>query len=282
MQIKYYKKLDRSSFEWGVSITNDYIKPFVGKRSIKSGTSRNITVELNDKKYHAYLRHIDQKKREGGAFHFRWESNRELQIEPRKTFIFSYVILKSQKELFDSKNSENKRFRSDLEDGEQEVMIIEKINDKNFRIIPFIVIESKWNKLFRRLADENVFGWLFDKDKKYLIHHSSAWHVKKEFKNHKNATNVIYYLLNKKKRLLYIGKAENLGKRVKPGRDHQGMPGDWDMFRYDIVKPEYSNILERIEDHTIRSFASVLNNKRKFPTLGIKEYTLVNSSWKKL
>ncbi len=81
---------------------------------------------------------------------------------------------------------------------------------------------------------------------------------------------------------VYIGKAEILGKRVKPGKIHQNMSGDWDLFKYDIIKPEFSRILELIEDHTIRSFASVLKNNKDYPSLNIGNFKLVNSNWKKL
>ena len=60
------------------------------------------------------------------------------------------------------------------------------------------------------------------------------------------------------------------------------MEGDWDLFKYDIIRPEFSNILERIEDHTIRSFAAVLKNQKNYPSINISNFTLVNSNWKKL
>ena len=130
---------------------------------------------------------------------------------------------------------------------------------------------------------ENVFGWIFDKkDKEYLIQKSTNWIDVSEFNNHKNAVNVIYYLAKTTDKLLYIGKAENLGKRVKPGNKHQNMPGDWNKFKYDIVRPEFANILERIEDHTIRTVASILKNNKKYSSLNIGDYTLVNDKWKKL
>ena len=120
----------------------------------------------------------------------------------------------------------SEHFRTDLSGGQQEVLILEPINSKKIRFKVFIRIDNGWNALFERLADENVFGWLFDKNKKYLITKSTGWLKVKEFKNHINKTNVIYYLANTKKKLLYIGKAEVLGKRVKPGKQHQNMPGD--------------------------------------------------------
>jgi len=73
-----------------------------------------------------------------------------------------------------------------------------------------------------------------------------------------------------------------LGKRVKPGQRHQRMPLGWNKFKYDIIKPEYANLLERIEDHTIRSFAAILQNRQGYPSLEIGDYTLVNANWKKL
>jgi predicted GIY-YIG superfamily endonuclease len=93
---------------------------------------------------------------------------------------------------------------------------------------------------------------------------------------------VIYYLANTKRKLIYIGKAEDLGKRVKPGEPHQKMQGDWDYFKYDIIKEEYSNLLERIEDHTIRTIASFLQNDEGYKSLNLSSYKIVNSNWKKL
>jgi len=200
----------------------------------------------------------------------------------RKTFIQSYVILKSQKELFDIEKEKGEHFRTQLLGGQQEVLILQPLNFKQIEFEVFIRIDNGWNKLFERLAEENVFGWLFEKKKEYLISRSTNWIHVREFQKHANAVNVIYYLANTKKKLLYIGKAEVLGKRVNPGRDHQDMPGDWNKFRYDIVKSEYSTILDKIEDHTIRSFASILKNNKNYPSLEIGSYVLVNSNWKKL
>lgn len=211
------------------------------------------------------------------------DNNKEFLKKLRKTFIQSYVNLKSQKELFDITEKKKKHFRTQLEGGEQEVIIFQPINTKEIKCEVFIKIENKWNTLFQRLADENVFGWIFEKsDKKYLIQRSTNWIKVKDFKKHQNAVNVIYYLANSKRKLLYIGKAEILGKRVNPGRKHQNMPGDWDLFKYDIIKPEFSNILQRIEDHTIRAFASVLKNNKDYPSLKIGNFKLINSNLKKL
>jgi len=277
----YYKKVDRSMMDWGLTLPKDHVKDFEAGSSVKPGSSRKIEILWNNKEYSARLCHV-KRKNYTPVYQIRWDSNKELLKKIRKTFIQSYVILKSQKELFDLSKKERKHFRTQLGGGQQEVLILEPINSKQIKFKVFIKIENGWNTLFERLADENVFGWLFDKDKKYLVHRSTNWIKVKDFKKHANATNVIYYLAHTKKKLLYIGKAEVFGKRVKPGKKHQNMIGDWDMFRYDIIKPEFSNILERIEDHTIRAFASILKNTQNYSSLELDPYKLVNSNWKKL
>jgi len=266
--------------DWGLTIPQDFIKDFEAGFSVKLGTSRPIEILWGKTKYNAKLSHVNRKKAKP-VFQIRWDNSKELLNRIRKTFIQSYVVLKSQKELFDKSKKEKKHFRTNLTGEQQEVLRIKPLNRKQIRFDVFIRVENEWNDLFERLADENVFGWIFDKSKKYLISKSTNWIKTKDFPKHANAVNVIYYLANTQKKILYIGKAGNLGKRVKPGRKHMNMDKDWDLFKYDIVYPEYANILERIEDHTIRSFASILKNNKKYSSLELSAYKLVNRNWKK-
>jgi hypothetical protein len=278
----YYKKIDRSMMDWGFTIPKDHINEFLFNTPLAAGTSRDITLVWDKKKYTAKICHVNRTTA-SNVYQIRWDTNRDFLHKLRTTFIQSYVILKSQKELFDKHNSLQKHFRTDLEGGQQEVSIFYPNKKHEIDVSVFIKIENEWNALFERLVSENVFGWLFEKkDKEYLIQKSTNWINATDFNLHKNALNVIYYLANTKQKLLYIGKADDLGKRVKPGRKHQEMPSDWDKFKYDIIRPEFSNILERIEDHTIRTIASVLKNTKSYSTLGIADYTIVNAKWKKL
>ena len=274
----YCKKIDRSMMDWGFTIPKSYTKDFEAGKSVKKGSSRKINIIWDNKKYLVRLCHV-KRRNYPAVYQMRWDNNNDFLKKLRKTFIQSYIVLKSQKELFDVDNKEGKHFRTK---EHQEAMIFYPLNSKEIKAEIFIKIENEWNTLFRRLTEENVFGWIFDKDKKYLISRSTNWMKVKDFKKHVNAVNVIYYLANTKKKLLYVGKANVLGKRIKLGRDHQNMSGDWDLFKYDIIKPEYSNILERIEDHTIRTLAAILKNSKNYPSLGIAEYKLVNINWKKL
>lgn len=264
--------------DWGFTIPKDYVKDFEAGRSVKKGSSRKVDILWDKKRYSVRLCHV--KRKDYPSVHqVRWDNNNEFLKELRKTFIQSYIVLKSKKELFDIEKESGKHFRTKKHN---EAILFSPFDYKTVKAKVFIKVEDEWNALFRRLTEENVFGWIFDKDKKYLISRSTNWMKIKEFKKHVNAVNVIYYLVNTRKRLLYVGKANILGKRVKPGKIHQNMSGDWDLFKYDIIKPEYSNILERIEDHTIRTLAAILENSKNYPSLGLQEYKLANINWKKL
>lgn len=274
-----YKKVDRSTLAWGITIPKHLYKDFQAGKPLKLGTSRHINILWDRKKYSAKLNHSATGHQK--YLQIRYDTNQDLLKKLRKTFIQSYVILKSQKELFDA-TEEGRQFRSQLSGGQQEVFIVQPIDPETVKFVVFIQIRNEWNALFQRLADENVFSWLFDNEKKYLVSRSTDWIRVRDFNKHKHANNVIYYLAHTKKKLLYIGKAETLGTRVRPGRHHQNMLADWDLFRYDVIKPEFSNILERLEDHTIRAFASILRNDKDYSSLHLSSYKLVNSNWKKL
>lgn len=274
-----YKKIDRSTLNWGITIPTHLYEDFPGRKGLKLGASKQIKILWDRKAFSAKLNHSSTGRNK--YLQIRYDMNPYLLKKLRKTFIQSYVILQSKKELFDATETE-RQFRSHLPGGHQEVLTIQPVDPNTFQFNVFIRIENEWNALFQRLADENVFAWVFDKEKNYLISRSTAWMPAKNFNKHKHANNVIYYLAHTKKKLLYIGKAENFGRRVKPGKKHQEMLGDWDLFKYDVIKPEFSNILEKIEDHTIRSFASILKNDKECSSLNLSPYRLVNHKWDKL
>lgn len=276
----YFKKIDRSFFKYGLIIPMEYEEDFLFGTPIPASGSREIIVKFLGKKYFVKLYHVNRK---GGknVYQLRWDMNRDLCDVLRGTFVNSYVILQSQKEKHEASGDDRKKFRTKMLAGQQEVLSLRPVTATEIHADPFIQIETEWTTLFRRLAAANVFESLFVKDKEHLVEKSTSWMRVEEFPRHSEQVSVIYYLAHTEKKLLYIGKANKLGERVVPGRGHQGMEGDWDKFKYDVIKPEFGHLLERIEDHTIRSVASILKNSRDFPTLGLGSYTLVNKNWKR-
>ncbi|MBP6869170.1 MAG: hypothetical protein KBC16_03615 [Candidatus Pacebacteria bacterium] len=276
----YFKKIDRSFFKYGLIIPIEYEKDFLFGVPIHAGESRETHVKIFGKKYPVKLYHVNRNGSKN-VYQLRWDMNRDLCELLRDTFINSYVILQSQKEKHEALGEGRKKFRTKLLAGQQEVLSLRPLSATEILAEPFIQIETEWSTLFRRLAAANVFESLFVKDREHLVEKTTSWLKVQNFAQHKEQVSVIYYLANTKDKSLYIGKANKLGDRVVPGRGHQGMAGDWDKFKYDIIKPEFGHLLERIEDHTIRSVASILKNSKDFPTLGVGSYTLVNRNWKR-
>ena len=178
MKQPYYKKIDRSTLEWGITIPKNLVKEFLGGRNLPLGKSRTINIEWDRNKYQGRIMH--SANRVYDYYGIRYQQSPDLLTKLRKTFIQTYVILKSQKELYDTEE-EKKQFRSKLAGGQQEVLIIQPVDYKTIQFEVFIRIKTEWNKLFQRLAENNVFGWLFDKNDKHLITRSTNWIKVNEF-----------------------------------------------------------------------------------------------------
>jgi hypothetical protein len=59
--------------------------------------------------------------------------------------------------------------------------------------------------------------------------------------------------------------------------ERKEIPG-WTKFRYDLIQPQYHHLLQRIEHHTIYSFASLMKNRCHIRQLIISDYELVNAT----
>ena len=87
-------------------------------------------------------------------------------------------------------------------------------------------------------------------------------------------------LNNKKDNQLYIGKANNFGNRVKENSSRVAMP-EFDSFLFFELHPEYSFLLNEIENYSIRLFASIFSNMVKVKGLDLDKMKLVNKQIKK-
>lgn len=85
---------------------------------------------------------------------------------------------------------------------------------------------------------------------------------------------MLYTLIDTKNKLLYIGEAGNLVKRLR--QDHTSI-SKWDYFRYDVLPNEIASRRKTFERMMIRDFASVLDNEGDIDSFNISEYKLTNS-----
>lgn len=274
MVLEYYKKIDKSFFDKGITIPNKYISSFLYGKNIKIGTSRKIKIVFNGKNYDASMSFVN---RQGATpvYQIRWDQNIELINLLKKEFIQTYFVIKSQE--YDSKIN-NKYYVTNLLGGNQEVIIFRPIDSKTIELETFIKITTPFDNIFKKFVEENVFGWLSKTNRDYLIVKTTEWYTKDKLVQHEDAQYVVYYLIDEKRKKLYIGSAIRLGDRVKIGRKE--IP-EWNLFKYNIIHPQYHHLLRRIEFHTIGAFASLMKNDGNIMNLKISEYRLVNKNWSK-
>lgn len=201
-----------------------------------------------------------------------WDSDKELLKKLRKTFIQTYIATSLQKD--EALRVGKTKTRTKLE-GAQELVTIEPTPKGDINLAIFFRVEDKWTKFLEKLIEENVFPWLMWGAKKNedVYQRSTDWFSMKDLPNHASAENVIYYLVDTRKKEFYVGKAIRLGERVVPGRKE--IPG-WNRFRYDVVRPQYSSLLPRLEENTIRALAYLLTTEGHYPSLEISKYRLTN------
>lgn len=113
---------------------------------------------------------------------------------------------------------------------------------------------------------------------KDLVIAKSDWIPRSHLKNQLNEKNVIYWLIDKNNKQLYVGMAENLTKRVTENRSE--IP-DWTHYRYDSLPSAFDEkIRHAIEKMIIRSMASLLENEpvngKVIDSVKFSEYTLMN------
>ena len=93
------------------------------------------------------------------------------------------------------------------------------------------------------------------------------------------ALNSIYTLIDVNNKLIYVGEAKDLKKRLK--QKYTSIP-NWTHYRYDVLpKDRTLEVRVAIERMMIRSFASLLNNKTNVESFEISSYRLANDKIEK-
>lgn len=270
---EFSKKVDSSFLISGrITIPNENIGMFLQEKELKVGEKRNINIIFNDDEYEIILRNVNRKK--GNVFQLQWDSNKKLQIELKKEFIQSYIAIMSDKYQQAMKSS--KKFRTNLSGGVQEVVKIIDIGINRFELKTFLKIDSPYSNLFQKLVENNVFAWIDqNKEDNHIISKETTWYDISELKQHEDIKYVVYYLIDDKKKEIYIGSAKRLGDRVKPNRNE--IPG-WNKFRYEIINPQYNDLLKEIEYHSIVNFGRFIKNN-KLRSFDVSNYKLVNKDY---
>lgn len=259
------------------SLYPEYIKHF---KLTKKQRIKPIKLKIKNKIYDAKIRlvSIDNSstslKRSKTKYPVRdvvqiyWQNEQDTLKALRKLMIYSYASTRNKatpkiKELLEFVHSEK----------------------NNFRIKVLSKQETDFDEMFYFLEDKNLFAFWEDSKKKnqkdkLFVSYSEKWLKKSDLKKYSSRNNVVYILNNKKDNQLYIGKANNFGNRVKENSSRVAMP-EFDSFLFFELHPEYSFLLNEIENYSIRLFASIFSNMVKVKGLDLDKMKLVNKQIKK-
>ena len=268
------KKVDKSLFDYsGTTIptwacTMWCIQDSFSQVKSKKDRDSEITIKFQNKKYSGNVT-VARKGRKTPAYRLWFEQ--ALTLELKKVFLMSHM---RALELGLSDKSSG-----DIEAAIPfwEFLDIEyDVKNRLFKLVSYYTQKPSFPNLFHRLIDspalKKIESETFNKNSKPTIY-KTDWKSRSELEFQIGASNVIYMLADTKAKLLYIGEAVDLVKRLSqkyPTISH------WNYFRYDVLPDELSGFRLTLERMMIRSFAAVLGNKKKIDTLNFSEYELTN------
>jgi hypothetical protein len=233
----------------------------------KKSADSNVAIRYADKQYKGWAT-VAKQGRSTPAYRLWFEDS--LAHELKYTFLMSYMRSLEQSLTANKKN--------DIEDEIPfwEFLDIEfNQRKKEFIFVAYYTQAASFPNLFERLLSSPVVSKIADEleGKGDARIHKQEWKARQELEYELGAQNVIYTLIDTKNKLLYVGEAQELVRRLS-----QPYPTikDWDYFRYNVLPDKlapYRVVLERM---LIRDFASLLKNNKDVNCISISDYSLAN------
>jgi hypothetical protein len=233
----------------------------------KSDPASSITILFERKNYKGWLTSSWPNNRADKVHRLWWTD--DLRVRLKETFLMSYM-----------RDIEG-RLYEERTDVESEIPFWEFLDiefdslSRTFKFVSHYRQKPTFPELFKRLTYSPALKRIDDELKgttEFRIY-KQDWRPRKDYETEIGAENVIYMLADTKKKLLYIGEAENLVTRFNNG--HPSIK-DWELYRYDQLPPLKKKERVALERMMIRAFASTLSNKRDIPSLELSNYSLVN------
>ena len=266
------KKVDKSLFEhngttipawacemWGLP---ELFADVTSKRDPDS----KVTVNHQDNSYDGWVT-VARHKRKSPAYRLWFEDT--LSLELKRCFLMSYM------RALEAGLSASE---SDVEDTIPFWEFLDIEFDKKhreFRFLPYYHQKPSFPNLFARLIGSPAMETIGDEvlGKTGTRIHKQDWKPRSQLEYEIGATNVIYMLIDTKNRLLYIGEAIDLVKRLL--QRYPSIP-HWDHFRYDVLPDSLAQFRVALERMLIRGFATLLDNKKGISNIQISDYRLAN------
>ncbi len=145
-----------------------------------------------------------------------------------------------------------------------------------FKLTAHYTIPPQFPNLFAQLSSSAALKAvaMSANDHVELKIHKQGWRSREHYKQEIGAFNVIYTLIDTKEKLVYVGEAKNLKKRLDSGHPEIS---NWNFYRFNVL-PRGMNNRNRLELErmAIRDLASLLPNEKNQDLIEISSFKLVN------
>jgi hypothetical protein len=263
-----YEVPSYSFFVWGFVLQKRLYPSFISYFGLREGNQRSpIKLLIGKAEYDASVELIRMRSKNFPSrdqVRIMWRSSTRTQKALRKLFMYSYAttISKGKPSL-------------------KELMLLEHLGENRFALTAIGRQKTDFDAMFNFMEDKNLFEYWKDyrekgESKRIFVDFQRKWLDVKELDQFRNRSNVIYMLCDSKARHLYIGQAARFGSRVKEGKGRVGLSGDWDMFKFFEIHPDYGYLLDDFEAFLIGAMASVAQNEVKVTPLNDANLRLVN------
>jgi len=213
---------------------------------------------------------VVQKKKPGG-YGYRLFIDKRLASLLCEVFLMSYMRA-IESDITKSKN--NREVEDDI--SFWEFLDIEfDVGNKRFNFVPHFIVRPQFPNLFAKLIGsaplKAVGAEVLDKATSKI--HKQDWQPRANYVSEIGAENVIYMLIDKSNKLLYVGETEKLIRRFDSG--HPDIT-TWDYYKFNVLPKELAPYRLELERMLIRDMATILRNKKNISNIVISEYFLVN------
>ena len=231
-----------------------------------------IEVEFKGKTFKGWVTVAKEGKRAKSPAYRLWYQ-KQLSYELKNVFLMSFV-----RDIEDRLRRVNKIHQNNIEDEIPfwEFLDIEYHREtRKFYFKAYYTQKPAFSELFKRFIESpilhNIDEELEGKDPFRI--QKSKWKPRNELEQELRANNVLYFLIDTKNKLFYVGEAGDLVDRLK--KDHPPI-SCWDFYRYNVLPDEIFNHRETFERMAIRDFASILENGY-VNAFKLSEYKLANT-----
>jgi hypothetical protein len=226
-----------------------------------------VKIIFENNEYEGYIRIAVKRKNPA----YRLSFSKDLQYRLKRVFLMSFM------------RDIEFRLRNDVKINiEEEIPFWEFLDieyDTTTNIFYFSAYYTQkpsFPELFKRIIEAPYMNQIDDElnEKDTFRIYKQGWKPREELEYEIEVENVLYTLIDTDNKLIYIGEASKLVKRLQ--QNHPTIR-KWNYYRYDVLPLHISKHRKQFERMLIRDLASILESDKNVSVIEISDYKLANS-----